>query len=158
MKIGINNYWEDHTELKMPKEFSYFIRPGVKWISEEVNELFDKNGSEIEWQNRCFEEIKNNFEDYIYILRTFVQYIDDNYVGKREKHIIEVGKHINHPELGNGIITNIDSFGRITIEFKNKKVTLQDSGDYQEQIEKVRKALSTDREQKTIMLIYERMV
>lgn len=157
MNIGKNNYWSRHTELINPKEFSFFITPGVKWISEAINELFDKNGSLIKWQNNCFEQIKDNFEDYVYILKSFIEHIDNNYTGKREKNIIEIGKHINHLKLGKGIVTDIDSFGLITIEFKNKKVIFRGSGDYQEEMRNIKNKLSTDREEKIITLIYDRI-
>lgn len=121
IQIGKDNYWSEHTELKKPRDFSYFITPGVKWISEEINEVFDKNGSTIEWRNRCFEQIKDNFEDYVYILKKFIKYIDNKYIGTREKNVVN-------------------------------------NGDYQKQIDIVRKKLSTDRDQKIVKLIYERII
>ncbi len=157
IQIGKDKYWNDYTELKNPKEFSYFITPGVKWISEEINDLFDKNGSTIEWRNRCFEEIKDNFEDYVYILRTFIKYIGEKYIETIGK-IVEIGKHIKHEKYGNGIITNVDTFGFVTIEFEKDKIQIPYNRDYQKGIDSVRNKLSTDRDQKTIKLIYERII
>lgn len=74
-------FWSKHQKLIVPKQFSYFIVPGVSYICSEINLLYDQNGSSVEWRNRCFKEIENNFEDYIYILNSFIQYIVDNYSG-----------------------------------------------------------------------------
>jgi hypothetical protein len=86
--IGKNAFWSKHQKLIAPKQFSYFIVPGVSYICSEINLLYDQNGSSVEWRNRCFKEIENNFEDYIYILNSFIQYIVDNYSGNINQKIM----------------------------------------------------------------------
>lgn len=70
--IGKNAFWSKHQKLIAPKQFSYFIVPGVSYICSEINLLYDQNGSSVEWRNRCLKKIENNFEDYIYILNSFI--------------------------------------------------------------------------------------
>ena len=65
--IGKNAFWSKHQKLIVPKQFSYFIVPGVSYICSEINLLYDQNGSSVEWRNRCFKEIENNFESSVYI-------------------------------------------------------------------------------------------
>ena len=52
--IGKNAFWSKHQKLIAPKQFSYFIVPGVSYICSEINLLYDQNGSSVEWRNRCF--------------------------------------------------------------------------------------------------------
>ena len=70
IRIGKDKYWKEHESFTFPKEFDYFIVPGITYICSEINDLFEKNGSAVEWRNRCFKEIEGNFDDYIYILKS----------------------------------------------------------------------------------------
>ena len=82
IRIGKDKYWKEHESFTFPKEFDYFIVPGITYICSEINDLFEKNGSAVEWRNRCFKEIEGNFDDYIYILKSFVEYMIERYTAK----------------------------------------------------------------------------
>lgn len=170
IQIGKDRYWEEHDTLISPKEFTLFIMPGTIYICSDLNDLYDKNGSSIPWKNRCFEEIENNFDDYIYILKSFIEYISDKYtnVGCTNKVQFQIGQHIRLSNLGDGIITKIignDISTRVKIKFKNgEKLILKNVLDTilnQECFDKalilVKKKLSTNWNQEIVRLIYEKL-
>lgn len=164
--IGKNAFGSKRQKLIAPKQFSYFIVPGVSYICSEINLLYDQNGSSVEWRNRCFKKIENNFEDYIYILNSFIQYIVDNYSGNINQKEIMVGQHLIHKELGEGIITDIDGeeiFSEVTIQFANcKKVIYRnqiDKGDYHKEIRNIKENLASDTYSNVIIKsVYNRLV
>ena len=164
IRIGKDKYWKEHESFTFPKEFDYFIVPGITYICSEINDLFEKNGSAVEWRNRCFKEIEGNFDDYIYILKSFVEYMIERYTGNREQKTIYVGQHIRHKRLGEGVITKItgeELFGFVTVKFADcEKIVLRnviDKGGYEETLIQVKKKLSSNRNHEIIKLIYEKL-
>lgn len=164
IQIGKDNYWRDHKNLFYPKEFTYFIVPGISFICHEINVLFEKNGSPIKWRNRCFYEIKNNFEDYIYILNSFIKYMVEHYTGNRYQKSIYIGQHIKHKYLGDGIISQIEGpepYNLVIIKFADceKKIirNIIDPGDYDKTLIQIKKNLSSTPYQEALPLIYERL-
>ena len=55
--------------------------PGIMLLCSEINDMFIKNGTSVPWRQRCFEEIRDNYYDYIAILQAFLKFIDHNYNG-----------------------------------------------------------------------------
>ena len=164
IRIGKDKYWREHGSFTFPKEFNCFIVPGITYICSNINDLFEKNGSSVEWQNRCFKGIECNFDDYIYILKSFVDYMVDRYAGSREQKTIYVGQHIRHKRLGEGGITKItgeELFDFVTIKFADcEKITLRnniDKGGYEETLIRVKERLSLNRNREIIKLIYEKL-
>lgn len=164
IQIGKDKYWKEHKSLTFPIEFTYFITPGISSICGEINDLFKKKGSSVEWRNRCFKEIECNFDDYIYILKSFVEYMIECYTGNREQKAIYIGQHIRHKSLGEGVITKItgdDSFGFVTVKFAECEKTVFrsviDKGEYEKKIIQVKKNLSSNYNQEIIGLIYEKL-
>ena len=126
--------------------------------------MFEKNGSAVEWRNRCFKEIEGNFDDYIYILKSFVEYMIERYTGNREQKTIYVRQHIRPKRLGEGVSTKItgeELFGFVTVKFADcEKIVLRnviDKGVYEETLIQVKKKLSSNRNQEIIKLIYEKL-
>lgn len=75
-----------------------FITPGIQFICWDINEMFFKKESQLEWRIRCFEEIEDNFDDYIYILRSFIDYIKNECDGKideKEEILYRIKKTIS---------------------------------------------------------------
>ena len=164
IQIGKDRYWKEHGKFRFPKEFFYFIMPGIIFICSEINDLFENKGSSVEWRNRCFKEIEDNFEDYIYILNHFIKYMVDRYEGSREQKTIYVGQHVKHKYLGEGEITKItgeEMFAFVTVRFAEceKKVlrNVIDKGGYVETLTQVKKKLSSNRNQEIINLVYEKL-
>lgn len=105
MRIGIETYWIQHTELSEPSQIPYLINSGFGVLAQEINTLYDEMGSTVGWKQRCFEEIKDNYEDYISILKHFFMYVDKKYI--RGKRNYSVGQIVNHPQFGQGTIIEI---------------------------------------------------
>lgn len=77
--------------LKKPDDvISFFTTGGIFMLCEEVNEMFIKDGTSVAWRKRCYEEIKDNYEEYIILINTLLSYIDLNYVGKKDEVAIVV--------------------------------------------------------------------
>lgn len=164
IQIGKDKYWEENEKLIWPKDFFKFIVPGIPFICSEVNELLEKNGRLEEWRNRCFKEIEDNFDDYIYILQSFVKYMIDKYTGSREQKTIYIGQHIRHKQLGEGVITKItgeDMFASVTVKCTDREIVFLrnviDKGGYEESLIQVKKKMSSNRNQEIIKLVYEKL-
>ena len=71
----------------------FFNSDGFFWIANEMNELFKNSGSSLAWKNNCYSVIKENYENYIDVLRGIFHYLVINYCG--EKRIeVKVGKKL----------------------------------------------------------------
>ena len=51
-------------KLIKPLDIDAFLRPGIHLICGEINDMFLNEGTKIIWKKRCFEEIKENYEEY----------------------------------------------------------------------------------------------
>lgn len=70
--------------LESPRDVSgFFTTGGIFMICEELNDMFMNNGTSVAWKKRCFEEIKNNYKDYIVLIKSLLCYIDINYRGAK---------------------------------------------------------------------------
>lgn len=77
----------------------FFTTGGIFTICETLNDMFMNNGSEVPWQNRCFKEVRENYEDYIALIKLIMSYINTNYSGKQTNKIFLVpGTKIQDPE------------------------------------------------------------
>lgn len=77
----------------------FFSTGGIFPICETLNDMFMNNGSEVPWQNRCFKEVRENYEDYIALIKLIMSYINANYSGKQTDKIFLVpGAKIQDPE------------------------------------------------------------
>lgn len=164
IQIGKDMYWKKYTKLDAPKNFSFFVVPGITYICADINSLFSDNGSTVPWKNRCYLEIKNNFDDYIFILQSFIKYLLENYSGNINQKSISVGQHVHHKLLGDGVITNISGdelWGLVTVKFSSgEKIVSRnviDKGNYKDSIIKIKKNLSSDYKGNVISLIYDRL-
>ena len=93
-------------------------------------------------ENRCFEEIKDNFEDYAFILLSFMKYLDKNYEGYRDWFYLS--KKIKVKELGEGTVVNITGQGiysNIFVEFPSGIKVLKRVGNYDDYMDKIRNQL-----------------
>lgn len=163
--IGKNNFWSKHQKLIAPIQFSSFIVPGIAFICADINLLYDQNGSSVKWRNRCFKEIDNNFEDYIFILNSFIQYIVDNYSGSKHQKEIMVGQHLIHKKLGEGVIINIDGnemFSKVTLQFADFEKSFYrceiDKGDYHKSLQHLKNSFSNTFDNIIIKSVYDRLL
>ena len=63
-----------------------FVGGGVQFICGDINDLFKSEEKLPAWKIRCFEEVKDNYEEYLLILSALVEYINGQYDGKRSDH------------------------------------------------------------------------
>lgn len=81
MKIAVLRQKE---MLKEPSDVTdFFTTGGIFMLCEEINDLFVNDGTSILWKKRCFEEIKENYDDYIVLIKALLSYIDKNYFGEK---------------------------------------------------------------------------
>ncbi len=70
--------------LETPIEITdFFTTGGIFMICHEINDMFRNDGIKATWKKRCFEEIKENYEDYILLMKSFINYIETNYRGSK---------------------------------------------------------------------------
>lgn len=75
------------TRLRQPYDVQdFFTSGGIFQITNTINDLFAFDGTKVKWSIRCYQEIKENYTDYIRILRAILEYIDSQYVGVRSKN------------------------------------------------------------------------
>ena len=88
------------TALSKPIEVTkFFTTGGVFLLCEEINDLFFNDGTSVAWKRRCFEEVKENYEDYIALIRSILSYIDINFCGeKNETAILKSGSVLHFPD------------------------------------------------------------
>lgn len=67
---------------------SFFTSGGIFMICSDINDVFMLNGTTIAWRKRCYQEICDNYQEYILLLKAVIRYIDENYEG--DKHGQEV--------------------------------------------------------------------
>ena len=55
---------------------SFFNSLGFEWISGDINTLYKNQGSTQKWRNNCYAVIKDDFTDYVNIIRAALCFID----------------------------------------------------------------------------------
>jgi hypothetical protein len=144
--IGIETFWRQYKELNQVINIPGLINTGAGVIVEEINTLFANNGSSVIWKQRCFDNIKDNYEEYIYILKWLFDYIERNY--KKGKNEFTIEQVINHPQFGSGIITgfSVKPIDIICVKFKDgeKKIarTFMEKILYDERVRGLKENLS----------------
>lgn len=70
--------------LETPIEIrDFFTTGGIFMICEDINDMFMFDGTKTPWKKRCFEEIKENYEDYVLLIKSFMKYIETDYKGNK---------------------------------------------------------------------------
>jgi len=62
---------------------NFFSTGGIFMVCHAINDMFMNNGTSVPWQKRCFKEVENNYEEYIFLVRALLMYIDSNYYGEK---------------------------------------------------------------------------
>ena len=81
----------------VPDEISSFLTTGgIYWICNDINDGFLFNGTDVGWKRKCFQEIRDNYSDYVLLLKSFLLYIDQQYIGIRsENSVLKVGTQVD---------------------------------------------------------------
>lgn len=64
---------------------NFFSSEGFFLLCNEINDLYAQNGTNVEWRKKCFEIIKDNYEDYMMMIKALLLYIDDNYCARKDE-------------------------------------------------------------------------
>lgn len=77
----------------------FFTTGGIFELCKEINDMYCNNGTSVAWKQRCFEEIKENYEDYILLLQTLLSYIHAHYKGdKTAAALLNPGSVLSFPD------------------------------------------------------------
>ena len=93
MKI---NVLRQKKKLEVPLDIKdFFTTGGVFWITVTLNDMYMNNGTTTSWMKPCYENIKENYTDYISLIKSYFLYIEQNYIGdKSVAPFITVGQKI----------------------------------------------------------------
>ena len=83
--------------FKEPKDIlDFFTTGGIYMICQEINDMFMNDGTTSAWKKRCYEEIKDNYCDYIALIKSLLLYIKNDYIGKKEEsEFLKVGSFVH---------------------------------------------------------------
>ena len=62
---------------------SFFTTGGIYEICKDINDMYSQDGSNTKWVQRCYAEIKDNYADYILLLKTIITYLQKQYYGEK---------------------------------------------------------------------------
>lgn len=72
----------------------FFTTGGIFMICKDINDMFKLDENLMPWKKRCFLEIKENYSEYILILKILFYYIQNQYKGENKKSILKIGNKI----------------------------------------------------------------
>lgn len=118
MKINI---LRQKRTLTTPMDISsFFTTGGVFWITQTLDDMYMNDGPKADWMKPCYEKIKENYNDYISLMKSYFKYIEQNYKGdKLQPAFLVVGAKIALQD-DEGVITKISPFGdSFTLKLKS---------------------------------------
>ena len=121
-----------------------YVAPGVVYVCRDINELYQKGEANEGWRRRCYDEIKDNYDDYIFILQSIFKLINSMYTGNKQGY--EVGGYWKTSGRDKGIIKAVKCDGvnvEAAVEFKNRVETLNELN-YKEVTERVKTLITGD--------------
>lgn len=105
--------------LYKPRDINgFFTTGGIYMLCEDINNMFANQVVSPLWKKYCFNNISENYKEYIDILRALLFYIDENYMGEKDKTAF----------LHKGNMINIDNNIYTIEDVSNKKdaITVKD--------------------------------
>ena len=98
--------------LKVPRDISnFFTTGGVFWITMILDDMYMNGEPKTNWMKPCYEKIKENYNDFISLMKSYFNYIEQNYEGDKSKPAsVVVGAKVTLQD-GEGVITKISPFG-----------------------------------------------
>lgn len=107
--------------LEVPEDISaFFTTGGLFWITMVLDDMYMNGGPKADWMKPCYERIKENYNDYISLMKSYFCYIEQNYVGDKSKPaFLVVGTKVTLQD-DEGVITKISPFGdSFTLKLKS---------------------------------------
>ena len=109
--------------LKVPMDISHFFTTGgVFWLTMILNDMYMNGASKVERMEPCYERIKENYNDYISLMKSYIRYIEQNYEGDKSKPaFLTVGAKVTLKD-DEGVIMAISPFGdSFTLKMKSEE-------------------------------------
>lgn len=94
----------------------FFSTGGIFKISSNINDMFLGNCEKVSWMKRCFEEISENYDDYINIVILVLNYIDECYIGERNPAFLKRGSVVHFADGDCEILSISDSKEQILLK------------------------------------------
>lgn len=119
--ITKDRYWKENDDIHNPSQFALFVDSGVQRICNDINMMYEQNGTDVKWINRCYQEIDNNFTDYVYVLQSLIKYVLEHYTGDMPG-VSLIGKKVKFKKSGEGEIIKVDGNEKdslVTIKFEH---------------------------------------
>lgn len=106
------------TYMNKPSDIdSFFTTGGIFMICKDIIELFANNGSSIKWRQRCFDEISNNYSDFLDILVALFSYISSHYDGdKSQPKFLTIGSIIHFKDVDGKIIKLLEDLQFVIVK------------------------------------------
>lgn len=99
---------------------AFFTTHGCMMISSEINDMFLNNGTSLAWKQRCFSEFKDNYDDYIVLIKAIMKYIDNAYVGdKTAEPFLKIGAIVHFADCDAKILNIQKSKEAVLLEMPN---------------------------------------
>ena len=113
IKIAVFRQRSELKELYDIRRF--FTSGGIFMICSDINDAFMLDGTTIAWRQRCYQEICDNYQEYILLLKAVIQYIDENYEGdKSGQEVLRIGGILEFSD-GTCEVVNVDKKKRRVI-------------------------------------------
>lgn len=138
----------------------FFTSGGLFNTSNMINGLYCKKGSSIPYQQCYYEQIQENYYDYIWMLKLFILNVYNLYVGEQTEQVINLNKVVDI-EGEKGVVTGFSNTKEmISVQFENGRtstvvpdnITGLSCFDY---LEQMTRRLSSGREGKYYEKIYK---
>ena len=149
IKIGQDRYYENHKTMEVNRSINELITHGVNMLSMQINRLYEEDGSKLRWEQNCYEAIKDNYDDYIEMLKSFQYYIVEHVTGLSDlEKPVYIGRSFTDDDTGEiGHIVEVTD-SEVKIEFEKEYWTYDGDDfvvdrDFADILESIHKTLSS---------------
>jgi hypothetical protein len=114
------------TQFDSPRALRIFLMNvgGTEMIWQEINDMYFTREGEKAIRHKAYELIRENYWEYIAILKTFLTYLEKNYVGAKEGSPILVPGAVVNTEYGEGEVIEVSNRRtRLRIKIGNREFT-----------------------------------
>lgn len=121
IKIGQDRYYENHKTMKVNRSINELITHGVNMLNMQINRLYEEEGSRLRWEQNCYEAIKDNYDVYIEMLKSFQYFIIEHVTGLSDlERPVYIGRSFTDDDTGEiGHIVEITD-NEVKIEFEKE--------------------------------------
>ena len=89
LHLKINIFHTNPTFNKALDVRNFFNSMGFFWIGNAINDIYKNSGSTLNWVNNGYLAIRDNYADYISLIRGMFCWLEQNYVGEKKIEIVK---------------------------------------------------------------------